>query len=204
MLGARDGAPAFAHIADGKAVDQSGQRAFGDPHAVLGLARVARSVGDGHLDDGVPQVPSGRGDEPVHAPELERELQRDLAFHDPQRAPGVADRVAKEPQAELATDPGPDLADLRVALRTRCGAISLHEVGVALFEQREHLREVRRVVLEVGVEDADECAARGAEPGVERRGLPVARPLRRVGHRDAAEPAVILGVGEHTGTGRVR
>lgn len=141
---------------------------------------------DARLDDAKPKAGRHRRDEAVHAAELEREREGHLATHDAERAPGVADVIAKKPAPEKAPDDAPGASDEGVG--SRMGAITLHEIRAMAFEFNEKGGDVARVVLKIGVEDRKDAPAAGAEPGVEGRGLPVPPAGGRAGHGDAAEP----------------
>ena len=92
----------MAHPADGKAVNETGDRTVQD--AVLGIPGNARTMADRHLDDGAAELPDGDGDEAVHAAILQGQLKGEFPTEDAERAAGIADRVAEEPSSEQAAD----------------------------------------------------------------------------------------------------
>jgi hypothetical protein len=116
----------------------------------------------------------------VHPAELERDGERDLVPHHPQRATGVPDRVAEDRAPEDPAHPRAEPARPAVAPVAR--AVALDHSGAGGIQTLEHRGKLSGVVLEIRVERGDPLAARGAKPGVEGGGLPVALPRWRVAH----------------------
>src|SRR5262245_52139151 len=151
------------HPADGEHVGEADEESVRDP--VLGAAVAARPMAHGELDDPCAFHAQQGRQEAVHAAVELHPLQVGGPHH-PQRAADVADRLVCRPVAEAVADARRQLSHEGVPASD---ADAVREVGV--LERGEELREVRGIVLEVGVEGRHELAPSRLEACRERRGL---------------------------------
>src|SRR2546427_3947284 len=137
------------------------------PHPVLRPAEAARPVAHRHLADPPPLHLDQRRQEAMH-PIEQRQLARGVRAECLQGAPGIADRLPVQPVAHAVGDPALEALPARVPAVHPIAHDRRSTAPLELVQQR---RNVGRIVLQVGVERHGPAAARGSEPGGERRGL---------------------------------
>src|SRR2546423_11150143 len=103
----------------------------------------------------------------MYAGKAPRAIDR-FALHELQRPAVIGDAIARDPVAHAVTDARLHFA--RKCVLTIHAYADDHVRSVAL-ELLHHLRDVRRIVLQIGVERYDEPSARRAPTGVERGSL---------------------------------
>lgn len=125
----------------------------------------AGTVVDGHLGDARSREAQQGGKEAVHAGEDGQVLEKGSA-EGLERAAGVDDRLVGDPVAHAVGDARRDPAHPVVLPPLPHAADDVEAVDLG-----EEPRDVRRVVLQVGVQGDDDLAAGVAEAGVHRRRL---------------------------------
>jgi hypothetical protein len=165
------------HPADRHEVGERPPEAVAD--VVLGPPVAARAVRDRDLDDHRSLETQEGGEKPVH-PVEHRDAVEELDPIGAERASDVGDRLVGDPIANRVGDPGGEPPQRRVPAGDPHAADD-----VPAGELGEKPRDVRRVVLEVGVEGDHDLAAGGAEAGGEGGRLTTV-----AGQAEDAEPGV--------------